>query len=55
MVFDVHVIDFHNPSDPQQKTILKEAANCTRKLVSSDYIRYHYNGTFVDGTKFDSR
>lgn len=54
VVFDVHVIDFHNPSDPQQKTILKEADSCTRKLVSSDYIRYHYNGTFVDGTKFDS-
>lgn len=54
VIFDVEVIDFHNPEDTVEVTILEEVPNCERKLVESDYIRYHYNGTFMDGTMFDS-
>lgn len=28
---------------------------CLREAQMGDFIRYHYNGTFKDGKKFDSR
>lgn len=28
---------------------------CSRKVEVSDFVRYHYNGTLLDGTLFDSR
>ncbi|KAH0626915.1 hypothetical protein JD844_002209 [Phrynosoma platyrhinos] len=28
---------------------------CLREVQMGDFVRYHYNGTFQDGTKFDSR
>lgn len=28
---------------------------CLREVQMGDFIRYHYNGTFKDGKKFDSR
>ncbi|KAG7261360.1 hypothetical protein CRUP_022152 [Coryphaenoides rupestris] len=31
------------------------APTCTRKVEVSDFVRYHYNGTLLDGTLFDSR
>lgn len=30
-------------------------AACSRKVEVSDFVRYHYNGTLLDGTLFDSR
>jgi len=53
-IFAVEIIDFHNPKDQQEVTVTKAVEGCTRKLQVTDYIRYHYNGTFVDGTLFDS-
>lgn len=28
---------------------------CAREVKNGDYVRYHYNATFVDGKAFDSR
>ena len=28
---------------------------CAREVQQGDYVRYHYTGTFTNGTKFDSR
>jgi len=55
IVFDVEVVDFHNPKDNVVVRITKAAEDCPRKIVETDFVRYHYNGTLVDGTVFDTR
>lgn len=36
-----------------EKTFIPE--RCDRAVKSDDFVRYHYNGMFPDGKKFDSR
>lgn len=54
LVFDVHLIDFHNPKDgiTIDNQIIPET--CSRKTGVGDFVRYHYNGTFMDGIVFDT-
>ncbi|XP_076007674.1 peptidyl-prolyl cis-trans isomerase FKBP9 isoform X2 [Genypterus blacodes] len=54
LVFDVLLVDIHNPKD--NVTIENQAVpeSCTRRTVVGDYIRYHYNGTFLNGLTFDT-
>ncbi|KAM4716772.1 peptidyl-prolyl cis-trans isomerase FKBP10-like [Anableps anableps] len=54
LVFEVLLVDVFNPKDDVTAEVTEMPKNCTRKTVSGDYIRYHYNGTFQDGTFFDS-
>ncbi|XP_068616027.1 peptidyl-prolyl cis-trans isomerase FKBP9-like [Brachionichthys hirsutus] len=54
LVFDVVLLDLHNPKDGIKVTNQIVPESCTRKTVSGDYIRYHYNGSLLDGTFFDS-
>lgn len=49
------LVDFHNPKDGVSLEHLEVPASCRRRAVTGDFVRYHYNGTLMDGTLFDSR
>lgn len=54
LIFDIHVIDFHNPSDSVSITTHYKPDNCTELSKKGDYLKYHYNATLMDGTLLDS-
>lgn len=54
LVFDVHIIDFHNPSDITEITVTKTAEDCEKKTKKGDFVKYHYNASLMDGTAIDS-
>ncbi|KAE8588369.1 hypothetical protein XENTR_v10022486 [Xenopus tropicalis] len=54
LVFDIHVIDFHNPEDSVSITSLFKPSNCSVLSKKGDYLKYHYNATLMDGTVLDS-
>ncbi|XP_072224906.1 peptidyl-prolyl cis-trans isomerase FKBP10-like [Leuresthes tenuis] len=54
LVFEVLMVDVFNPKDDLIVEVKEVPKGCTRRTVAGDYIRYHYNGTFQDGTAFDS-
>ncbi|GAB1296827.1 Peptidyl-prolyl cis-trans isomerase FKBP10 [Apodemus speciosus] len=54
LIFDVHVIDFHNPADPVEiKTLSRPPEGCNETSKIGDFIRYHYNCSLLDGTSHD--
>ncbi|NWZ14945.1 FKB10 isomerase, partial [Agelaius phoeniceus] len=55
LVFSVLLVDFHNPKDGIFLEHLEVPETCKRRAVTGDFVRYHYNGTLMDGTLFDSR
>lgn len=55
LIFDVHVIDFHNPQDPVEiKTLSRPPEACNETTKSGDFVRYHYNCSLLDGTRLFS-
>ncbi|KAL4687056.1 hypothetical protein H8959_019184 [Pygathrix nigripes] len=54
LVFHILLIDVHNPKDTVQLETLELPAGCVRRAVAGDFMRYHYNGSLMDGTVFDS-
>lgn len=54
-MYEVLLVDAFNPKDDLIVQVKEVPEGCTRRTVTGDYIRYHYNGTFQDGTAFDSR
>lgn len=50
LVFDVHVIDFHNPKDPVQITVIHKPQDCSLSSQADDLIQYRYNCSLMDGT-----
>lgn len=55
LVFDVLLVDVFNPKDDLIVEVKEVPDGCPRRSAVGDYIRYHYNGSFQDGTPFDSR
>ncbi len=53
--FDVLMLDIWNTEDKVQIKTYHKTESCGRTVQVSDYVRYHYNGTLLDGTLFDSR
>lgn len=54
LVFDVHVIDFHNPSDSISITSRYKPPDCSVLSKKGDFLKYHYNASLLDGTLLDS-
>ncbi|MBV97322.1 Peptidyl-prolyl cis-trans isomerase FKBP10, partial [Eschrichtius robustus] len=55
LIFDVHIIDFHNPADPVEiKTLSRPPETCNETAKLGDFVRYHYNCSLLDGTKLFS-
>ncbi|XP_041830148.1 peptidyl-prolyl cis-trans isomerase FKBP10 isoform X2 [Melanotaenia boesemani] len=54
LVFDVLLVDIHNPKDNITTEKQGVPESCARMSVVGDYIRYHYNGTFLNGVTFDT-
>lgn len=50
LVFDIHVIDFHNPKDTVDIQTTYRPDPCNETTEVNDLVRYHYNCTLVDGT-----
>ncbi|XP_055360662.1 peptidyl-prolyl cis-trans isomerase FKBP10 isoform X2 [Betta splendens] len=54
LVFDVLLVDIFNPKDNISIEEQHVPESCTRRSVAGDYVRYHYNGTFLNGLTFDT-
>lgn len=54
LVFDVHIIDFHNPSDNTEITVISKPEECDKQTKKGDFVKYHYNASLMDGTSIDS-
>ncbi|XP_073464003.1 peptidyl-prolyl cis-trans isomerase FKBP10 [Aquarana catesbeiana] len=54
LYFDIILVDVWNKKDEVHITTLEKPSNCNRTVQDSDFVRYHYNGTLLDGTYFDS-
>ncbi|MBN3305500.1 FKBP9 isomerase, partial [Amia calva] len=54
LVFDIHVIDFHNPSDSVEIKAYYVPTDCEVRSKKGDFIKYHYNASLMDGTFIDS-
>ncbi|XP_059386628.1 peptidyl-prolyl cis-trans isomerase FKBP10 [Carassius carassius] len=54
LVYHILLEDLHNPKDDIIVEVMEAPEPCTRKTVAGDYIRYHYNASFLNGITFDS-
>lgn len=54
LVFDIHVVDFHNPNDTVDIQVLHRPDTCNETTAANDLVHYHYNCTLVDGTRLFS-
>ncbi|KAM9393217.1 peptidyl-prolyl cis-trans isomerase FKBP10-like isoform 2-T2 [Pholidichthys leucotaenia] len=50
LVFDIHVIDFHNPKDPVQIIVTHKPQQCNETSQAHDWIQYRYNCSLMDET-----
>lgn len=50
LVFDIHVIDFHNPKDLIEIKVTSKPKKCNLTSEVDDLIQYRYNCSLMDGT-----
>lgn len=55
LVFDIHLLDLWNTADLVITKTVTTPKDCKRSVMRTDFVRYHFNGTLLDGTPFDSR
>lgn len=55
LVFDIHLLDLWNKADLVVTKTITTPKACKRSVMRTDFVRYHFNGTLLDGTTFDSR
>lgn len=53
LIFEVTLADLKQSGFMIEMMYMPE--NCVRRSASGDYIREHYNGSFLNGTPFDNR
>lgn len=55
LVFDIHLLDLWNKADLVVTKTISTPKDCKRSVMRTDFVRYHFNGTLLDGTMFESR
>lgn len=55
LVFDIQLLDLWNKADLVITKTITTPKDCKRSVMRTDFVRYHFNGTLLDGTNFDSR
>ncbi len=53
-MFDIHLLDLWNKADLVVTKTISTPKDCTRSVMRTDFVRYHFNGTLLDGSVFDS-
>ncbi|CAB1312242.1 unnamed protein product [Coregonus sp. 'balchen'] len=54
LVFDLMLLDMWNKADLVVTETVSSPQDCKRSVKRTDFVRYHFNGTLLDGTPFDS-
>uniref|UniRef100_A0A8C6SKH3 peptidylprolyl isomerase n=1 Tax=Neogobius melanostomus TaxID=47308 RepID=A0A8C6SKH3_9GOBI len=54
LIFDLHLVDLWNKADLVVAKTISTPKDCKRSVMRTDFVRYHFNGTLLDGTAFDS-
>ncbi|XP_029312336.1 LOW QUALITY PROTEIN: peptidyl-prolyl cis-trans isomerase FKBP9 [Cottoperca gobio] len=54
LVFEIHLLDLWNKADLVATKIITTPKDCKRSVMRTDFVRYHFNGTLLDGSVFDS-
>lgn len=55
LVFHIHLLDVWNKADMVVTKTITTPQDCKRSVMRTDFVRYHFNGTLLDGAAFDSR
>lgn len=55
LVFDLVLLDIFNRADQVQTKVISTPTDCKRSVMRTDFVRFHFNASLLDGTVFDSR
>lgn len=54
LIFDLHIIDMHNPEDGVDVKVTYKPSDCNVSSDVNDVIMYRYNCSLLDGTRLYS-